>query len=72
MTNAEKIALLEETWELDEGVLKEDTVLADLEEYDSMAKLALIVLCDDEFEKKLPGDVIRGFVTVKDILDYLS
>lgn len=72
MTNAEKIALLEETWELDEGTLKEDTVLNDVEEYDSMAKLSLIVLCDDEFGKKLPGDTIKGFVTVKDILDYMG
>lgn len=72
MTNAEKIALLEETWELDEGTLKEDTVLADVEEYDSMAKLSLIVLCDDEFDKKLPGDTIKGFVTVKNILDYMG
>lgn len=72
MTNAEKIALLEETWELDEGTLKEDTVLADVGEYDSMAKLSLIVLCDDEFGKKLPGDTIKGFVTVKDILDYMG
>ena len=72
MTNAEKIALLEEAWELDEGTLKEDTVLADVEEYDSMAKLSLIVLCDDEFGKKLPGDTIKGFVTVKDILDYMG
>lgn len=72
MTNAEKIALLEETWELDEGTLAEDTVLANVEEYDSMAKLSLIVLCDDEFSKKLPGDTIKGFVTVKDILDYMG
>lgn len=72
MTNAEKIALLEETWELDDGTLKEDTVLNDVEEYDSMAKLSLIVLCDDEFGKKLPGDTIKGFVTVKDILDYMG
>ena len=72
MTNTEKIALLEETWELDEGTLKEDTVLADVEEYDSMAKLSLIVLCDDEFGKTLAGDTIKGFVTVKDILDFMG
>ncbi len=72
MTNEQKIALLEETWELDEGTLSEDTVLADVEEYDSMAKLSLIVLCDDEFDKKLDGDTIKGFVTVKDILDYMG
>lgn len=72
MTNAEKIALLEETWEMDEGTLNEDAVLADITEYDSMAKLSLIVLCDDEFDKKLDGDTIKGFVTVKNILDFMG
>ncbi|MCR4574360.1 MAG: acyl carrier protein [Lentisphaeria bacterium] len=72
MTNAEKIALLEETWELDEGTLKEDTLLKDVDAFDSMGKLSLIVLCDDEFNKKLPGEVIKGFKTVKDILDFMG
>lgn len=72
MTNQEKIALLEETLELDEGTLKEDSVLEDIDEYDSMAKLSLIVLCDDEFNKKLSSDTIRSFVTVKDILDFMG
>ena len=72
MTNAEKIAKLEETWELDEGTLTEDTVLEDVEAFDSMGKLSLIVLCDDEFSKKLDGETIRGFKTVKDILDFIG
>ena len=72
MTNAEKIALLEETWELDEGTLKEDTLLKDVDAFDSMGKLSLIVLCDDEFNKKLPGEVIKSFKTVKDILDFMG
>ena len=68
MTEQEKIALLEETLELDEGTLTADTVLADVDEYDSMAKLSLIVMMDDEFGVKLTGDVIKGFETVGDIL----
>ena len=72
MTNAEKIALIEEAWELDEGTLHEDTVLTDVEDYNSMAKLSLIVLCDDEFDKKLDSDTIKGFVTVKDILNFMG
>ena len=72
MTNAEKIALLEETWELDEGTLTEDTNLNDVDGYDSMAKLSLIVLCDDEFSKKLDSDTIKSFKTVKDILDFMG
>ena len=64
--------LIEETLELDANTLTEDTVLADVEEFDSMAKLSLIVLCDDEFGKKLSGEELRGFKTVKDILDFLG
>ena len=68
MTNQEKIALLEETLEIDEGTLTEDTLLEDVDEYDSMAKLSLIVMMDDEFGVKLTGDMIKGFQTVGDIL----
>ena len=72
MTTAEKIALIEEAWEMDEGSLTEETVLEGLDEFDSMGKLSLIVLCDDEFGKKLPGETIKGFKTVKDILDFMG
>jgi acyl carrier protein len=72
MTDQEKIAMLEETWELDEDTLTADTVLADVDEYDSMAKLSLIVLMDDEFGVKLTGDVIKGFETVGDILKLMA
>lgn len=72
MTNQEKLAMLEETWELDDGVLAADTVLADVDEYDSMAKLSLIVLMDDEFGIKLTGDMIKGFETVGDILKLMN
>ena len=72
MTNEEKMRLLEETLELDANSLTEETVLADVEEFDSMGKLSLIVLCDDEFGKKLSGEELSGFKTVKDILDFLG
>lgn len=72
MTQEEKIALLEETLELDGGTLKPETVLDTLKEYDSMGKLTLIVMMDDELNKKLTGEQIREFVTVKDILDFMG
>ena len=67
-----KIAMLEETLDLDEGNLKPEMVLANIEEYNSMAKLALIVLMSDEFNKKLTSDQIKAFVTVQDILDFMG
>ena len=72
MTNEEKIALLEDMLELDNGSLKPETELSSIDEYDSMAKLSLIVLMDDEFSKKLSGEQIRQFKTVQDILDYMG
>lgn len=72
MTNNEKIKLIEDTLELNENTLTEKTLLAAIENYDSMAKLTLIVLCDDEFNKKLTGEQINAFKTVKDILDFMG
>jgi len=72
MNNKEKISLIEEALELDENTLNEETLLADVPEYDSMAKLTLIVLCDDEFNKKLTGEQIKEFKSVKDILDFMN
>lgn len=68
MTNEEKIALLEEMLDLEEGGLTAETELSSIDEYDSMAKLSLIVLFDDECGKKLTGEEIRTFKTVGDIL----
>jgi acyl carrier protein len=72
MTKEEKIKLLENALELGENTLKEDTNLSEISEFDSMAKLTLIVLFDDEFGKKLTGEQINQFKTVKDILDYMD
>lgn len=72
MTEREKLALLEDMLELDEGDLTMDKALDDVDEYDSMAKLSLIVLMEDEFGVKLTGDVIKGFETVGDIVALMN
>ncbi len=68
MTEREKLALLEDIMELDEGDLSVEMALEDIEEYNSMTKLSLIVMMEDEFDVKLTGDVIKGFQTVGDIV----
>ena len=72
MTEREKLAMLENMLELDEGDLTVDKALEDIDEYDSMAKLSLIVLMEDEFGVKLTGDVIKGFTTVGDIVALMN
>ena len=72
MTQKEKIALLEDMLELDEGTLTPDTLLSSIDEYDSMAKLSLIVLFDEECGRKLTGEELRTFKTVGDILSAMD
>lgn len=72
MTQEEKIAMLEDLLELDGGSLKPEMNLKDIAEYDSMAKLSLIVMMDEECGKKLTGEQIREFNTVQDILDFMG
>ena len=68
----EKIALIEELMDLEEGELTLDTVLDDVEEWDSLSKLSLMATAKKDFGKKLTVEEIRTFKTVKDICDYLS
>lgn len=72
MTNEEKLHMIEDALELDENTLTPEMVLADIEEYDSMSKLSLIVMIDDECHKKLTGEQLREFVTVQDVLDFME
>jgi acyl carrier protein len=72
MTNREKISLIEETLEQEPNSLNENSPVDSIENFDSMAKLTLIVLCDDEFNKKLTGEQLREFKKIKDILDFMD
>ena len=49
MTIEEKIAMLEDVMDLDEGELKLDSVLAEFEEWDSLSKLSLIAMAKQDF-----------------------
>ena len=71
MTIEEKIAMLEDVMDLDEGELKLDSVLAEFEEWDSLSKLSLIAMAKQDVGLVLTTDVISTFDTVKDICDYL-
>lgn len=72
MTNNEKMALLEDMFEVDPGTLKPETELNTLENWDSMMKLSLIVLVDEECGKTLKSDDMKKFVTLQDIMDYMG
>lgn len=67
-----KLSLLEEMLEVEQGYLSPEMELEQIENWDSMAKLSLIVLMDEEFEKTLTGEDIKGFVLVQDIINYMG
>jgi|NOAtaT_6_FD_contig_21_1443464_length_289_multi_4_in_0_out_0_1 acyl carrier protein len=72
MNTQEIINLIEDALEIEQNSLSESTNLSEIPEYDSMAKLSLIILSDDEFGKKLSGEQIREFKIVGDIVKFLS
>ena len=72
MTLQGKLELLEEILEADEGTLKVEDRLEDIDEWDSMSKLYLVSYVKKEMTKRLTVDEIKNFKTVQDICDYLD
>ncbi len=70
MTDQQIIDLLEEALEVEQGTLTPETRLEHVVEYDSMAKLSVIVLMDEEFGLTLSGERMQNFITVQDIIDF--
>ena len=72
MELTEKLALIEEVLDVEEGSLSPETELADVDEWDSIAALSLIVMLDEKFEKTVSGAQIKALETVNDILAYME
>ena len=56
----EKMALIEEVLDVEEGSLSPETLLSDIDEWDSIAALSLIVMLDENFEKTVSGAQIKA------------
>lgn len=72
MSNEEKIAMLEEIMDLDEGSLALEDSLDDLEEWDSLSKLSLIAEAKHLFQIVMKAEDLKEFHTVRDICEYLK
>lgn len=53
-----------------ESELSENTVLNELEEWDSMAYLGVMSLFDMEFGKNISTTEMKSFITVQDLLRF--
>lgn len=68
METKEKLALLEDIMELDEGTLTPETKLDELDEWDSLSALSFVVMLGDEFHRKISGQEVRAFERIQDML----
>lgn len=66
----EKLTMLEEIMELEEGTLSLEMNLEEIEEWDSISKLSLMAE-SNAMGKKLTAAEIKEFKTVGDICDWL-
>jgi acyl carrier protein len=67
-----KLELLADLFEVEVEEIDPQMELENFEAWDSMSKLSLIVLMDDECGKKLTGEQIRCFKTLGDIIDFMD
>lgn len=64
----EKLAMLEDMMDLEEGSLKGDEILEELDDWDSMTALSFILLLSDEYDKTIGNTEIKQLHTVGDML----
>lgn len=72
MTNQEKLEKIAEIMDLEPEEIKEDAILAEYDEWDSVAVLSFIALMDEEFGKEVRGGEIRKLITVKDLMNIME
>lgn len=72
MTNEKKMEFLEEILEQEPGTLTPETVLEDLDEWDSIALISFIAMMDDEFHKVVSGATVRSQKTVADLMNLME
>lgn len=68
----EKLMKLEELMDLEEGTLRAEDRLSEIEEWDSITHLSLIILLEDDYDKEISGEEVRALKTVQDILNLMQ
>ena len=71
MTLQEKIQFIEDVMEVDEGKLTTDTILEDVEEWDSLSILVLTMEMKKRYNIIITTDMIKALKTVDDICQYI-
>lgn len=61
--------LCEEILELEEGTLKMETRLDNIEEWDSLTRMDLVSYCDEKFNTTLPIEIFQDSEIFQDVVD---
>lgn len=69
MTDKEKIELLEEILDLEEGTLHPGDELNALDDWDSLAILSYVAMIDSDFHRTIDGEVVKKFTTIRDAME---
>jgi acyl carrier protein len=72
MTNEKKLELLAEMMDVDAKDLTGDTVLADIEEWDSVSAISFVAMLDDEFGKTISAGDLKRCKTVADLMEQME
>ena len=68
----EKLNILENLLDVEQDTLREETVLDQLTEWDSIASITTIAMFDSMFKKELTPEEVKEFKTIKDITDKMG
>lgn len=71
MTLQEKIQFLEEIMDVEEGTLEADTLLDDVEEWDSISALSLTVEMKKKYGLEVTSKILQSFKSVNDICCFI-
>ncbi|AMO84787.1 hypothetical protein B857_00062 [Solibacillus isronensis B3W22] len=64
--------LCEEVLDIEEGTLQLSTNLDEIEEWDSLAKMDLVSMCEEKFNLKLSLDIFNDADTLQNLIDQIN
>lgn len=68
MKDERKLELIAEILDVEQESLAPETILSDLEEWDSIALISFMAMIDDEFDKIVKGADVKAQKTVADLM----
>lgn len=71
MDYKKELAILEDVLDMESGTLMPETKLKDLNEWNSIAALSIIIMLDEKYGREITGEQVRTLVSVRDILTYM-